>query len=264
MERVGTEITNRPTTTNDKDFTYWDDIEPIIHYPVHVTADQILQLYAKLDFRYAACSVEVFGLVGKFIRSGDAGEINIYDEGTKQLERRIDTGHEGAVKRIDVWRGDIVHIVTVSSDATARVFNFETGKFCRKLIGHEGPLNCLRVSDDEDFRKALVVTGGKDCTVRAYYLCSGRPKYGPMIGHKWPIMAVDYMELMGGTSAIVSADINGEIRMWSKETGELLRVFEAARTMKPPKEENKKKKMNLALLGGLTEGDEKDGHEKKE
>ena len=257
VKKTSTEITNRPTTTNDKDFSYWDDIEPIIHYPMHLTSEQILKLYDKLDFRYGKVEVEVFGLVGKFMMCGDAGEIYIHDSSSGKLERRIETGHEGSVKRVDCWRGDIVHIVTVASDATARVFNFETGKYCRKMIGHEGPLNCLRVSEDEDFRKALVVTGGKDCTVRVYYLCSGRPKY-VMEGHKFPIMAVDFMEVMGGFNAIVSADINGEIRIWDKDTGDLLRTFETARKMKPPKEKSKKKKMNLSLLSSTKEGGEEE------
>jgi WD40 repeat protein len=257
-----TEITTRQTTTNDKDFSYWDEIEPIVHYPVHVTAEQIVKLYEKLDFRYTQCDVKVFGLVEKYIKCGDSGEIYVHDSGTGVMERRIETGHDGACKRVDCWRGDIVHIVTAGSDGTARVLNYETGKYCRKLIGHDGPLNCVRVSEDEDFRKVLVVTGCKDCKVRVFYLCSGRIKYKAMEGHKWPVMAVDFMEVMGGISAIVSSDINGEIRLWDRETGTCLRVFEAARKMKPPKVVNKKKKMNLGLLapsGAVKEGDEDDG-----
>jgi WD40 repeat protein len=152
-----------------------------------VTEEQILSLYQKLDFRYGPLPVEVFGLVGKSVKAGDTGEIYVYDSTTGSLENKIETGHDGSVKRIAARKGDIVvHLITVSSDGTGRVFNFETGKYCRKLIGHEGPVNCVAVSEDEDFRKALVITGGKDCTVRTYYLCSGRPKYKELIGHKFP------------------------------------------------------------------------------
>jgi WD40 repeat protein len=235
------EILNRPTTTTDKDFSYWDDIPPIVHYPVHLTSDQVNTLYEKIDFRYGKCMVDVFGLVSKYILAGDGGEIYIHDTGTGALERRIETGHDGSVKRIDCWRGDIVHIVTASSDGTCRVFNFETGKYLRRMIGHEGPVNCLRVSEDEDFRKALVVTGGKDFTVRVYYLCSGRNKY-ILEGHKAPISAVDFMPVMGGFNAIVSADVNGEILIWDKDTGDLLRTFQTAKKFKPPKAEKKKQR----------------------
>ena len=56
-------------------------------------------------------------------------------------------------------------------------------------------------------------------------------------------MAVDFMEVMGGVGmAIVSADINGEIRIWEKDEGTLLRVFESARKMKPTKNGGKEEK----------------------
>ena len=72
-------------------------------------------------------------------------------------------------------------------------------------------------------------------------------------------MAVDFMEVMGGVGmAMVSADINGEIRIWEKDEGTLLRVFESARKMKPPKTEVKKKKLNLDLLTKTAEVEEDD------
>ena len=42
-------ITSRPTTTTERDFSYWDDIPPIYHYPVHLTDAQVSDLYSKLD-----------------------------------------------------------------------------------------------------------------------------------------------------------------------------------------------------------------------
>jgi hypothetical protein len=42
--------------------------------------------------------------------------------------------------------------------------------------------------------------------------------------------------------AMVSADMNGEIRIWEKDEGTLLRVFESARKMKPTKNGGKEEK----------------------
>ena len=224
-----TRITNRPTTTTEKDFSYWDDIPPLYHYPVHLTDTQVSELYDKLNYKYKRSEVEVFGLVGKYMKTDDKGDILIYDTTTDKLERRIHSGHEGAIKKLDCWKGDIVHITSAGSDGTVRIFNFETGKYLRRCQGHEGPINCLRVSEDEDIRKALVCTGGKDCTVRLFYLVSGKPRF-TMEGHKYPIIAVDFMDCMGGYKGVaVSVDTSGEIKLWNRESGELLRSFQGPR-----------------------------------
>jgi len=183
--------------------------------------------YQKMDFRYSRCDVEVFGLVSKFIKSDDNGNIMIHDTESGLLERLISTGHEGAAKRIDCWKGDIVHIVTAGADGTCRIFNFESGKYLRRAQGHEGPVNCLKLSEDEDIRKALIATGGRDHTVRLFYLCSGRLR-NTMEGHKHPIIAVDFLTTMGGYEVVCSCDITGEIRLWNREDGMLMRTFEGA------------------------------------
>jgi len=41
---VVSELNKRPTTTTEKDFSYWDDIPPIYHYPLHLTSEQVMLL----------------------------------------------------------------------------------------------------------------------------------------------------------------------------------------------------------------------------
>ena len=86
MEKVP-RITNRPTTTTEKDFSYWDDIPPLYHYPVHLTDTQVSDLYDKLNYKYKRSDVEVFGLVGKYMKTDDKGDIEIKITGLRPGEK---------------------------------------------------------------------------------------------------------------------------------------------------------------------------------
>jgi WD40 repeat protein len=85
------------------------------------------------------------------------------------------------------------------------------------------------VSDDGDVKKTLVATGGGDCTVRVYYLSSGRQRMA-LVGHAWRVVSVCFTDpkfTVGHKSVIASMDLKGEIRLWDKDQGILLRVLNA-------------------------------------
>jgi WD40 repeat protein len=97
------------------------------------------------------------------------------------------------------------------------------------MVGHEGPVLCVAVSDDGDVKKTLVATGGVDCTVRVYYLSSGRQRVA-LSGHTWRVVSICFTDpkfTVGHVSVIASMDVKGEIRLWDRETGNILRVLNA-------------------------------------
>lgn len=174
--------------------------------------------------------IESYGLTTRFIGLNDAGTIEIREEGTRKLDKEIATGHKGSIRRLCLWQGDgATFIITAGSDGTARVFDFDSGKYLRNMVGHEGPVLCVAASDDGDVKKTLVATGGVDCTVRVYYLSSGRQRVA-LSGHAWRVVSICFTDpkfTVGHVSVIASMDVKGEIRLWDRETGMLLRVLNA-------------------------------------
>ena len=118
--------------------------------------------------------------------------------------------------------------MTASSDSTCRLFDFDSGKFIRALSsGHVGPVLTIAVSNDGDVKKTLVATGGVDCTLRVYYLSSGRQRVC-LTGHTSRIVSICFTDpkfTVGNKSVIASMDIRGEIRLWDKDSAVLLRIL---------------------------------------
>ena len=88
---------------------------------------------------------------------------------------------------------------------------------------------CCAVSTDGDVKKCTVGTGGNDCTVRVFYVSSGRQRLC-MTGHKWKVVSVCFTDAkftVGGKVIVASMDQKGEIRLWDKDDGTLLRVMNA-------------------------------------
>lgn len=79
-------------------------------------------------------------------------------------------GHEDRV-HFGVWSADGTQVLTVSNDATARVWNATNGELITTLRGHDGPLWNARWSADEQ----LILTRSSDHSARIWDAKSGEP-----------------------------------------------------------------------------------------
>ena len=169
-----------------------------------------------------------YGLERKIISVTDKSEITVKREGEAEIERFIPSGHKRSIKRITLWHGDgPMYILTASTDGTCRVFDYETSKYLREMKGHQGHVLCIAASIEKDVKKAIVASGGADCTVRLHFLSSGRQRYC-LLGHTSPVIAVCFSDpniTHGGESVLASMDQLGEIRFWEVDSGRCLRVL---------------------------------------
>lgn len=208
-------------------------------YRIQITDKFIASMKQKLMSQntYVVSKLEAYGLVPKILTATDDMTIEIREEfvakkvGVKgNIDRIIPTGHSRSIKRIGIWQGDgITYILTASSDQTTRIFDFDSGEYLRTLKGHDGPVLSVAASPDGDLKNCLVATGGDDCTVRVYSMMSGRQRLC-LIGHARKVLAVCFSDpkyTVGCKCVVVSLDKTGEIRLWERDKGELLRILNA-------------------------------------
>ena len=208
-------------------------------YKIQITDKFISSMKQKFmaQHTYIAPKIDAYGLVSKILTATDDENIEIR-EGTVtvkvsskgKIDRIIRTGHTRSIRRIGIWQGDgMTYILTASNDQTTRIFDFDSGEYLRTLKGHNGPVLCVAASPDGDLKFCLVATGGNDCTVRVYSMMSGRQRLC-LNGHARGISAVCFSDpkyTVGGKCVMMSLDQSGEIRIWEKEKGELLRILNA-------------------------------------
>ena len=75
----------------------------------------------------------------------------------------------------------------------------------------------------------MVATGGVDCTVRVYYLSTGKQRVC-LEGHTSKIVSICFTDpkfTVGGNSLIASMDSKSEIRLWETKNCTLLRILNA-------------------------------------
>ncbi len=105
--------------------------------------------------------------------------------------------------------------LTGSSDNTARLWDLETGKELRRLVGHTSVVTSVAVLPDG--RRAL--TGSWDHTARLWDLETGQ-ELRSLVGHSAVVSSVAV--LADGRRALTGSDDN-TARLWDLETGKELR-----------------------------------------
>ena len=107
------------------------------------------------------------------------------------------------------WPWD--RIVSASDDATARVWDAETGREVATLVGHEGPVSALAYHPTE----AMVATGGADGSIRLWDSEAGRGLHH-LKAHTGLVAGVTFTP---DGRRLVSVGRDGNLILWDVETG---------------------------------------------
>ena len=64
----------------------------------------------------------------------------------------------------------------------------------------------------------VIISGGRDGTVRVWRLADRTPVGEPLRGHEGPVVAVASGQLPDGTPVIISGNVGGTVRVWRLPT----------------------------------------------
>lgn len=191
-----------------------------INHATHVNIEMMQALRKKLtNYVYKPYAMAD----GRILNVTDQGKVVISAGGVyNEKIDEFDSGHTKSIRRISAWESLKLHIVTASSDGTARIFDGD-GKFIKQLNHGTVPLTSLLVSPgDEPFVDALVVTGAADGTIKVWGIKTGKARF-TLKGHSRSISDLCFTQSRQLEPLLASIDHRGEIRLWDLATGELKR-----------------------------------------
>ena len=196
-------------------------LEMKVYHETHINLE-IMQSIRKKLTKYAY-KPYVMG-DGRILDVTDKGKVIITAGGNynEKLDE-FDSDHTKSIRKIAAWENNSnkVHIVTASSDGTARIFDFD-GNFVKQL-NHGASITSLLVSPgDETYLDALVITGASDGTIKVWGIKTGKARF-TLKGHSRLISDLCFTESRQGDLLLASIDHRGEIRLWDLATGELKR-----------------------------------------
>lgn len=208
---------------------------------------------------------------GRCVKTTDAAQITIHDSISMKILSTIETGHKRSIRRLLVWDGPKPNgplIITCGGDGCVKVFDFD-GRPMREMskpeegargydkIGHVPmtKVTCIAVSEDEPFERTTVVSGGVDKTVRIWGMKSGKQQ-GACFGHQHEIIGVNFCTARNGMPLVGSMDFSGEVRLWKREDGELMRIIAAPGVVQTKYyEPTSKKQAKQAVKAAAASGD---------
>ncbi|XP_074842423.1 WD repeat-containing protein 86 isoform X3 [Carettochelys insculpta] len=138
-------------------------------------------------------------------------------------------GHTSIVNRILVAKG---YLFSGSYDRTARCWSVDKEKQIQEFRGHR---NCVLTlahyssgdvldeseEEQEKLSRDFLVTGSTDCTVKVWWVSSGRC-YQTLLGHTGAVLC---LILDAPNRELFSGSTDYTIRTWNIVTGEQLKVF---------------------------------------
>jgi len=209
---------------------------------MHVDDEMLISLYhMDSQVTYADGFTQHHG--GLCVKTTDDHKITLHNATTLAKTSTITTGFKRSIRRLLVWDGPKPNgpqIIACSGDGTIKVFDFDgrplrdmgkpsEGTKGREKIGHVGKVVCIAVSVDEPYERTSVASGGIDKSVRIWGLKSGK-QVAECKGHLYEVIGVNFCKARNGTPLVGSMDFSGEVRLWDRETGELMRIINAPDT----------------------------------
>ena len=94
--------------------------------------------------------------------------------------------------------------------------NWQSAATHRVILGHDSGVQSVAVGEWDG--RAVIVSGGRDGTVRVWDLATGRPVGEPLRGHDGGVWSVAVGE-RDGRAVIVSGGNDGTVRVWDLATG---------------------------------------------
>jgi WD40 repeat protein len=148
---------------------------------------------------------------GKRAVSGsDDRKLKVWDMETGELIRTLE-GHTGAVSAVAVMP-DGKRAVSGSYDRKLKVWDMETGEVIQTLEGHTSWVSAVAVMSDGK----RVVSGSDDLTLKVWDLETGEV-IQTLVGHSYLVSAVAVMP--DGKRAVSGSD-DTTLKVWDLETGE--------------------------------------------
>ncbi|KAJ3018338.1 UNVERIFIED_CONTAM: hypothetical protein HDU68_011215 [Siphonaria sp. JEL0065] len=167
--------------------------------------------------------VSVFLSIDGFVcvSGGADGTIRLWDLKTG-LGLRTFEGHSETVNAVSLTQ-DGKWLVSASNDETVRVWDVGTGRCWHILEGHQGSVQCAVFSADGK----RVISGSQDHTIRVWELDYEHPTTSHLSdevdGQGTPIRAI---KVSKNGFVVITAGVDGLIKLWSTESGKLLRTVE--------------------------------------
>lgn len=122
----------------------------------------------------------------------------------------------GHLKSVNALKFDATKLITGSIDKTVRVWNYRTGDCVCTFRGHEGDVLCL------DFDQKLIASGSADCNIKVWNFET--KTCFTLRGHRdW----VHSVKIHSGSNTLYSSSEDATIRMWDLGTKQCVKVFSA-------------------------------------
>jgi WD40 repeat protein len=128
-------------------------------------------------------------------------------------------GHRGAIRAVAFHPEEKI-LASAGLDGSIRLWNTDTGKLLRILVGHAGPVNALAwsptnaVAIQPEIDKLRLASASEDGTVRLWDVASGNGKI--LRSQEGPVSAVGWID--GGKSLAARTGVN-TVSIWAKATG---------------------------------------------
>lgn len=129
---------------------------------------------------------------------------------------RLVRGHRANVKCVDFLHDGFA--VSGSSDATLRIFSYETGEFVRQLVGHQSRIWDV---DASPITRSLIASGSGDGSVRIWRETGECTNV--LVGDGGDVYSVRWQP--GREDFVVAACYDKILRLWDVESDKLVRTF---------------------------------------
>lgn len=203
-----------------------DDIKQIQNSEFRVDHDQDL-LNLLIDKNIPICSLikkysaknpldsAIFSYNGKYVAIGGWNEINIYDiEEDKEILHFYDDNL--SVKSL-IFSPNDKYIASGSMDDIIRVWDLQSGKLFRKLIGHSGDVYTIKFTPDGKY----LVSGSEDGKIKIWDFVNDK-EIKTINAHNDCIYAIS---ISSDGKYIASGSMDKTIKIWDLSTGKNLNIL---------------------------------------